>query len=310
MRILITGAAGTCGSDMAPILEQHYGYDVITSDIRKPDNDLPFVYCDISSPEDVERAVKGKDIDVIIHLATLQPEQGPPSMSVDVNVKGTCNILDSASRHGVKRVIFTSSVWAASRGPTAAYKPIDEHIPCVHEGMYGITKRMGEQLCEYYSTNHGMSTIAFRFCGYWPTEGFSDAGDILWDEVDVRTLAWKYLAVESRPTGSAGKLPNAWDLTQAFRAAIENTDIQHDLFIIGVGAPFGREDAEGLKEAPLVVMEKYYPGVSAFCEEIGLSVPPILFWYDTSKATEHLGFSPRCSFQDIMQQYYAQKAAR
>ena len=302
MRIMITGAAGLCGGHLAPMLVKHYGYDVITSDIRKPDNDLEFLPFDISKPEDVQQAIKGKDIDVIIHLATLQPGQGPASMSIDINVKGTCNILEAALNNGVKRVIFTSSVWAASRGPSAPYQPIDEDILCKHEDMYDITKRMGEKLCEYYYTKHGLSTIAFRFCGYDPIEGFSGEGDILWDKVDLPALAGRFVG-----TGAPFKLTNAWDLTQAFRAAIENKEIQHGLFLIGVGAPFAPEEAEDLKNTPLTVLEKYYPGVSEFFNEIALNVPPIAFWYNTQKAKEYLGFAPKFSLQDVKRQYYENK---
>jgi nucleoside-diphosphate-sugar epimerase len=300
MKIMVTGAAGLCGKALAPMLAEHYGHDVIVSDIRNPDNGLPFVHCDIRNPEDVEQAINGKDIDVIIHLATLQPGQGPPSMSIDINIKGTCNILESALKNGVKRVIFTSSVWAASRGPTAPYQPIDEYIPCAHEDMYDITKRMGEQFCEYYCRKYGLSTIAFRFCGYEPIEGFSGEGDILWDKIDLKALAGRYL-------GMGSKLTNAWDLTQAFRAAMENKDIQHDLFLIGVGAPFAREEAEALRKTPLVVLEKYYPGASEFFDEIGQNVPPITFWYNTQKAERDLGFSAKLSLGDVMRQYYENK---
>ncbi len=300
MRVMITGAAGLCGRALAPMLAEHYDHDVITSDIRNPDNELPFVHCDIRDPEAVEQAVNGKGIDVIIHLATLQPGLGPPDMSIDINIKGTCNILESAKKNGVKRVIFTSSVWAASRGPSAPYQPIDEYIPCVHEDMYDITKRMGEQFCEYYYKQYGLSTIAFRFCGYDPIEGFSKEGDILWDKIDINALAGRYL-------GMGSKLTNAWDLTQAFRAAIENKDIQHDLFLIGVGAPFMQEDAEGLRKTPLAVLEKYYPGVSEFFDEIGQNVPAISFWYNTKKAEEILGFSAKLSLSDVIRLYYENK---
>jgi len=68
--------------------------------------------------------------------------------------------------------------------------------------------------------------------------------------------------------------------------------------------PFVQEDAEDLKKAPLVVLEKYYPGASNFLEEISLNVPPITFWYNTQKAKKHLGFSPKFSLQDVMLQYY------
>ena len=183
MKIMITGAAGLCGKDLAPIFAEHYGYDVITMDIKNPDNGFPFVPCDITRLEDVDQAIKGKNIDAIIHLATLQPGQGPPSMSVDINVKGVCNILESALKNGVKRVVFTSSVWAASRGPSAAYQPIDENIPPSFEDMYDITKHIGEELCAYYYKMHGLNTIAFRFCGYDPIQGFYDEGDILWDKI-------------------------------------------------------------------------------------------------------------------------------
>jgi nucleoside-diphosphate-sugar epimerase len=297
---MITGAAGLCGRALAPMLAEHCGYDVITSDIKNPDDGFPFVHCDIRSPEDVEKAIKDKDIDVIIHLATLQPGLGPPSMSIDINIKGTCNILESARENGVERVIFTSSVWAASRGPSAPYQPIDEYISCVHEDMYDITKRMGEQFCEYYYKKYGLSTIAFRFCGYEPIEGFSSEGDILWDEIDINALAGRYL-------GMGSKLTNAWDLMRAFRAAIENKDTQHDLFLIGVGAPFVRADAEVLKKTPLVVLEKYYPGVSEFFDEIGQDVPSIPFWYNTQKAEKHLNFTPKLSLSDVMHQYYENK---
>jgi len=300
MKILITGAAGLCGKAIAPLLNQHHGYEIITSDIRDPENNFPFIHCDIRNPEDVEEMIKGKNIDFIIHLGTLQPGLGPSYMSIDINVKGTCNILESASRNNVKRVIFTSSVWAASRGPNAAYQPIDEDIPPTFEDMYDITKRMGEELCAYYHKKYALSTIAFRFCGYDPVEGFSNNGNIIWDKVNLKALVGRYL-------GMGSKLTNAWDLTQAFRMSIENKDIQHGIFLIGVGAPFKQEDAEDLKNAPLKTLERYYPGVSEFFNEIGLSIPDITFWYNTDKAEKYLGFSQKLSLKDIMRQYYENK---
>jgi nucleoside-diphosphate-sugar epimerase len=157
---------------------------------------------------------------------------------------------------------------------------------------------MGEQLCEYFYKKHGLSAITFRFCGYDPIEGFSDEGNILWDKIDLHALVGRFCGM-----GPPFKLTNAWDLTQAFRAAIENRDVKHGIFLIGIGAPFVQEDAEDLKKTPLAVLENYYPGVVEFLEEIDLSVPPITFWYNTQKAKEHLGFSPKFSLQDVMSEY-------
>lgn len=96
-------------------------------------------------------------------------------------------------------------------------------------------------------------------------------------------------------------------MTQAFRISIENNDVKQGVFLIGVGMPFVSEDAELLKKTPLAVYEKYYPGASEFFKEIGFNMPEITFWYNTQKANKYLGFSPRFSLQDIMNQYYERK---
>lgn len=306
MKILLTGGAGDLGRDLGPLLARYH--DVKVLDIKKPDNDLEFVCCDISKAKDVEQATKG--VDVIAHLAALISAD-TSTQFIDVNVKGTCNILEAALKNGVKKVVYASSVWAASRGLSVPYLPIDENIPCKPgdssffggvNGMYDITKRMGEEFCEYFYRMYGLNTMILRLCGYYRVEGFSSEGDILWDKIALPAFAGRFVG-----TGPSFKLTNAWDLTQAFKVAIEDEKIQHDVFIIGLGAPFVQEEAEDLKKTPLVVLEKYYPGASEFFKEIGVDVPEIRFWYNTEKAKKHLGFSPKFSLQDVMRQYYENK---
>ena len=285
------------GRDLGPLLARYH--DVSVLDIKKPDNDLEFICCDITKKAHVEQATKG--VDVIVHLAALISAQTSKQF-IDVNVLGTCNILEAALNNGVKKVIYASSVWAASRGLSVPYLPIDENIPCRPEGMYDITKRMGEELCEYFYRMYGLGTITLRLCGYQAIEGFSSEGDILWDEIDLGVLVERFIGM-----GPAFKLTNAWDLTGAFLAAIENENIRHDAFIIGLGAPFVQEDATDLIRTPLSVLGRYYPSAPEFLAEIGVNVPEIRFWYTTEKAKKHLGFSPKLSLQDVMGQYYENK---
>ncbi|MGQ9608351.1 MAG: NAD-dependent epimerase/dehydratase family protein [bacterium] len=294
MKILITGASGTIGSDLAPSLTKFY--DVLVTDLKKPDNDLDFLYCDITNPDEVDNVVKG--IDVVIHLAALLPGDFSSGKFVDINTKGTLNILESALKNGVKKVIYASSVWAASRG-SSIYQPIDENIPCRPEGMYDITKLMGEFFCEYFSRMHKLNTVTFRLCGYDRIEGFTEDGDILWDKIDIRALVGRFVGM-----GPSYKLTNSWDLGQAFKSAIENKIDKYDVYIIGIGMPFIQKDAEDLKKEPVKVIEKYYPGASKFFEDIDLKVPGIGFWYNTEKARRDLGFYPKYSFSDIMRLYY------
>lgn len=297
MKILLTGGAGELGRDLAPLLARYH--DVKVLDIKKPDNDLEFVCCDITKMKDVKQATKG--VDVIVHLAALISANSSNEF-IDVNAKGTCNILESALKNDVKKVVYASSVWAASRGLSVEYLPIDENIPCKPEGMYDITKRMGEEFCEYFYRMHGLSTIILRLCGYYPVEGFSNDGEILWDKIDLKALSGRFVGL-----GPSFKLTNAWDLTQAFKAVIEDRKVKHDVFIIGLGLPFVQEDADDLENKPLEVLERYYPGASEFFEEIGLEVPGIKFWYNTQKAKKIFGFSPKFSLQDVINQYYENK---
>ena len=141
--------------------------------------------------------------------------------------------------------------------------------------------------------------MTLRLCGYDPIEGFSSDGDILWDKIDIRALAGRFIGM-----GPSFKLTNAYDLAQAFKSAIENKNNQYDVYIIGLGAPFVQKDANDLKKTPITVLEKYYPNVSKFLKEIGLDIPGIGFWYNTEKAKKHLGFSPRFDLLDVMKQYY------
>ena len=297
MKVLITGGAGDLGRDLSPILAGYY--DIKALDIRKPDNDLEFIACDITKLEDVKQATR--DVDVIIHLAALLGGDSSERF-VDINAKGTCNILESAIENDVQKVLYASSVWAASRGGSVPYLPIDENIPCKPEGMYDITKRMGEEFCEYFNRLYGLNTLNLRLCGYYPVAGFSDNGDILWDKIDLCALAGRFVG-----TGPSYKITNAWDLSQAFRSAIETETKPNDTFIMGLGAPFAQEDAEELRKSPIDVLERHYPGVSEFFKEIGLEVPAINFWYNTNKAKEYLGFSPKYSLTDIVNKYYENK---
>jgi nucleoside-diphosphate-sugar epimerase len=297
MQILVTGGAGCLGSDLAPLLARYYNVKV--TDIKKPNNDLEFIHCDISKLGEVEQATKG--VDVIIHLAALLPISCPSNQFIDVNVKGTCNILEASLKNGVKKVVYASSVWAASRG-ASPYQPIDENIPCKPEGMYDITKRMGEEFCEYFHRLYGLNTMTLRLCGYDPIDGFSSDGDILWDKVNIQALAGRFVG-----SGPSFKLTNAWDLAQAFKAAVENEGNQYDVFIIGLGLPFVQNDAEELSKDPLTALEKHFPDSTNFFNDIGLEIPKIEFWYNTEKAKKHLGFSPKFSLQDVIQQYYEYK---
>ncbi|MHA1755178.1 MAG: NAD-dependent epimerase/dehydratase family protein, partial [Promethearchaeota archaeon] len=78
--------------------------------IKPYKNQIEVIFGDIRKIDDVEEAVKG--VDAVIHLAAIIPplSDEKTELAEEVNVNGTKNIVNSMSKHNVKRLIYTSSV--------------------------------------------------------------------------------------------------------------------------------------------------------------------------------------------------------
>lgn len=108
-RILITGAAGLVGRSLVAGLD---GHEVLATDIRAdglPDA-VEFERMDVTG-DDPGRIIGAFKPDVIVHLASIVTP--PPGMGREtafaVDVTGTRNVLDAAIKHGVRRLVVTSS---------------------------------------------------------------------------------------------------------------------------------------------------------------------------------------------------------
>ena len=169
MKILVTGAAGFIGKHVVKALREIrlapyrglQNHEVITldmvgqvdiaADITKPLSPIP-------------------DLDAVIHLAAIaNPREcdANPSKAFDVNVNGTHQVLKMALASGAKRVVFSSSAHVYDIPPR--YFPTDEVHPLRLNNTYTTSKILGEQLCELYWANHGLSYAILRlFNAYGP----------------------------------------------------------------------------------------------------------------------------------------------
>src|SRR4051812_33760367 len=115
MTILITGAAGNAGQAVCALLAQSRHHELRMADVAAPPAALEglgqYVRCDTRTPSDVDAAVRG--VDGVIHLAAWHCGHVPP-VSDDtifaVNVDGTFNVVESCRKHGVKALVFASSM--------------------------------------------------------------------------------------------------------------------------------------------------------------------------------------------------------
>jgi UDP-glucuronate 4-epimerase len=119
---------------------------------------------DITDREGVDRALRGRRFDALIHLAAkagVRPSLADPLSYIHTNILGTQSILDSARRLGVSRVILGSS--SSVYGNSAAV-PFREDDPCSDPiSPYAMTKRAAELVARTDQLLHGGVVVCLRF---------------------------------------------------------------------------------------------------------------------------------------------------
>ncbi len=161
-RILITGAAGYIGSQVARRLSQDH--HVVGVDIRADDSaDFPFYEMDIRNP-DLGRLLSEHDIQQVVHLAAVLEDSGDRARDFDIDVNGTRNVLDACVAAGVEQLVVTSSGAAYGYHPdNPAWLDEDDALRGNPEFPYSDHKRQVETvLAEYRQTHPALKQLVLR----------------------------------------------------------------------------------------------------------------------------------------------------
>jgi len=174
--ILVTGGAGYIGSHCCVELLSA-GYQVVVLDnlcnssresLTRVEEisgkSLQFEEVDLLNAQATDRVVAAHDFDAVIHFAGLKAV----GESVEIplryyhnNLTGTLHLLESLQKHGVKRLVFSSS--ATVYGDPASL-PIREDFPTTATNPYGRTKLMIEQmLSDLAASDPEWKLIALRY---------------------------------------------------------------------------------------------------------------------------------------------------
>ena len=140
-KILITGAAGYIGSQLARILIQK-NYDLTLIDNYSTHSNIKEINGVAIQHQDIRDKIDISEYDTIFHLAAIsgiKTCEEDKEEAFDVNVRGTFNLLKTCKG----RFIFpsTSAVYGQAELPE-----IDEQHSTIPRSHYGVTKLEGERL--------------------------------------------------------------------------------------------------------------------------------------------------------------------
>lgn len=121
----------------------------------------------------LEQALDG--VDLLFHLAAEKHNQSKddPRRVFRANVEGMHELLDVACDAGVRKVVFTSSLYAYGRtsGPDFAETEIPQPTT-----IYGISKLCGEHLCAHFARERGLAWNAIRYLFVYGPKQFAGMG--------------------------------------------------------------------------------------------------------------------------------------
>ena len=186
-KALVTGGAGFVGSHVVEELVK-MGVETISVDnyfAGKPENlahlkKYPHFHeekCDVLDFDRLNELYEG--VEVVFHQAASKKTicLNNPRLDLDINAKGTFNLLELAVKHKVKKFVHAST---GSVYGEAKYFPQDEKHPLFPTSYYGVSKLAGEKYVNAFQHLYGLDTTMLRYFHiYGSRQESSDVGGVV-----------------------------------------------------------------------------------------------------------------------------------
>lgn len=294
MKVIVTGGAGRLGRYACKELLEH-GFEAVAVDLEPPAKAAgPFVAADLTKPERLREIFAGAD--AVVHLARrrfLYTENGydaaagiwrTPDVFGDAerfnhNNAMTYNVLATAAAVGVKKVVCGSSLAvygfyypAAPAAPEVV--PIDEKHPRRPQDPYGLSKLVGEHMCDGFVRKTPIRIASLRFSGIYAPER-------------ARVLAERRKNPAVRGAGALWSYLDERDAATACRLAVEADFSGHEAFNICAATTI-------MDEPTAALVRRFWPEA----KNIDQRLKGNACGYATAKAERVLGFKARHLFHD------------
>ncbi len=309
--ILVTGGAGFIGSHLVERLVEK-GYLVICLDNfndyydpRLKENNISGVVensnfklirgdiLDLPLLEDIFSGTQNSTPNKVVHLAAMAGVRSSivnPEPYVDVDVKGTVNLLETAKKYNVEQFIFasSSSVYGLNeKTPFREDDPVDLQI-----SPYATAKRAAEIFCKTYNNLYGMPVTILRF--------FTVYGERQRPDMAIRKFT--KLIIEDKPIpmfGDGSSLRDYTYISDCIDCIVSAIDFPKDFEIINIGSGITISLKELIRILEKVTRKKI--SIKQFNMQPG-DLPTT--YADISKARKLFGYSPRVTIKEGIKRFF------
>ena len=293
MRIFFTGGSGKAGRHVAPHLAQH-GHQVTNADLVPLGHpDVSDLTVDLTDAGDTYSALAGlanldeldlpeqPSYDAVVHFAAVpRILLRTDATTYATNVLSSYNVLEAATRLGVRKIVFASSettygVCFGQGERRPEYVPVDEEHPTVPEDAYAMSKVASEATARSFQARSGADVYGLRINNVIEPDEYAE-------------LFPPFLADPSLRRRNLFAYIDTRDLGEIVQRCLETDGLGYEVFNV---ANADMSVAATTQE----IIERYYDGVDVR-REMGRDET----FYAIDKARDLLGYAPQHSWRDVL----------
>jgi UDP-glucuronate 4-epimerase len=309
MRYLVTGGAGFIGSHLADALLAR-GDEVICVDnfndyydpARKRRNIagasenprytlVEADFRDAAAMQQVFATHRPDRVALIGAMAGPRPSVERPALYEEVNVRGTVNLLELATKHGVQGFVFasTSSVYGATPTPWTEDLVTDRPL-----SPYAATKKAAEVLAYTFHYLYKMPTRVVRFFTVYGPRGRPDMTPYVFVDAMLKN---KPITLYNGGEGVYRDWTYVDDIVAGVVAALDS-DLPFEIFNLGNSRPVQLRDF-------IAVLERVTDLEARIdAKPLPAADPPITY-ANVDKARRLLGFDPKTPVEQGLERFWA-----